>query len=138
VIEYLGRYTHKVAISNHRITAVTDSEVSFTYKDYKCGGPQKIMTLGNEEFVRRFAQHILPARFVRIRHYGIISGTWKRGRLQKLQQSLKVKVNGTVPIKTLLRKCPCCKTGTLITIEIFGKRGPPEKYLQVNQTAPVE
>ena len=88
VIEYLGRYTHKVAISNHRLQAVTDEEVSFEYKDYKDGGSKKLLTVSNREFVRRFAQHILPHRFVRIRHYGILSSSWKRGKLQALQQSV--------------------------------------------------
>ena len=73
VIEYLGRYTHKVAISNHRLQAVTNKEVTFSYKDYKMAGAVKQMTLNNEEFTRRFAQHILPHRFVRIRHYGILA-----------------------------------------------------------------
>lgn len=135
VIEYLARYTHKVAISNHRIQSVTGSHVSFHYKDYKDGGTVKLMALSNEEFTRRFAQHILPHRFVRIRHYGILSSTWKRGKLQQLQSSLKVQ-RKTAPLKTLLRKCPCCKTGTLITIEVFGKRGPPSQYLPATQTAP--
>ena len=136
VIEYLGRYTHKVAISNHRLKTVTENEVSFTYKDYKDGGSKKLMTLGNEEFVRRFAQHILPHRFVRIRHCGILSSSWKRGKLQALQQSLHV-IRPPEKIKTLLRKCPCCKTGTLITIEIFGRRGPPQKYLRGKTIIPV-
>jgi hypothetical protein len=78
VIEYLGRYTHKVA---------------FSYKDYRTAGIAKQMTLSNDEFVRRFAQHILPPRFVRIRHYGILSSSWKRGRLQALQSSLQVEKN---------------------------------------------
>ena len=136
VIEYLGRYTHKVAISNHRIQAVTDTEVTFSYKDYKAKGATKQMTLSNEEFTRRFAGHILPYRFVRIRHYGILSSTWKRGKLQQLQSSLQI-VRSEAPVKTLLRKCPCCKTGTLITIEVFGKRGPPEQYLPATSTMPV-
>lgn len=136
VIEYLGRYTHKVAICNHRLVEVTRSEVSFSYKDYRESGNKKIMTLSNEEFTRRFVQHILPPRFVRIRHYGILSGSWKRGKLQALQIQLKVK-RPEVKIKTLLKKCPCCKTGTLITIEVFGKRGPPEKYLMEKQIVPV-
>jgi len=136
VIEYLGRYTHKVAISNHRIQTVTDTEVTFSYKDYKVKGTKKQMTLSNEEFTRRFAQHILPYRFVRIRHYGILSSTWKRGKLQQLQSSLQIR-NAEAPLKTLLRKCPCCKTGTLITLEVFGKRGPPEQYLPATLTVPV-
>ena len=135
VIEYLGRYTHKVAISNHRIKSVSDNEVTFSYKDYKNDGQTKEMKLSNTEFTRRFAQHILPKRFVRIRHYGILSSSWKRGRLQNLQDSLKIKRIG-VQTNTKLRKCPCCKTGTLITIEIFGQRGPPKKYLLEKETAP--
>ena len=136
VIEYLGRYTHKVAISNHRLQNVTDEEVSFNYKDYKAGGSQKLMTLSNREFVRRFAQHILPHRYVRIRHYGILSSSWKRGKLQALQQSVHA-VRQVANIKTMLRKCPCCKTGTLITIDVFGKRGPPQKYFTGTHPAPV-
>lgn len=136
VIEYLGRYTHKVAISNSRIQQVTQTNVTFRYKDYKDGGLTKQMELTNAEFTRRFAQHILPKRFVRIRHYGILSSSWKRGRLQNLQASLQVVRPEQAP-KTMLRKCPCCKTGTLITIDVFGKRGPPKKYLLVNQTTPV-
>lgn len=126
VIEYLGRYTHKVAISNHRILHVGADQVSFRYKDYRTDGSSKTMVLDKGEFVRRFAQHILPHRFVRIRHYGILSSSWKRGKLQALQQALKVQ-RPEAPVKTVLRRCPCCKTGTLITIEVFGKRGPPQK-----------
>lgn len=136
VIEYLGRYTHKVAISNHRLQHISDKEVSFTYKDYRTAGSTKLMTLSNDEFARRFAQHILPPRFVRIRHYGLLSSTWKRGKLQALQQQLCINRPAVQP-KTLLRRCPCCKTGTLITIEVFGKRGPPKHYLLENQTVPV-
>ena len=136
VIEYLGRYTHKVAISNHRIAQADDATVTFSYKDYRDGSKQKQMILTNEEFVRRFAQHILPLRFVRIRHYGILSSSWKRGKLQALQASLQV-TRKEQPVNTMLRKCPCCKTGTLITIEVFGNRGPPNHYLLKNQTVPV-
>lgn len=136
VIEYLGRYTHKVAISNHRIIDVNAATISFSYKDYRDGSTKKQMTLTNEEFIRRFAQHILPLRFVRIRHYGIVSSTWKRGKLQALQAALHVKRKAQ-PVNTLLRKCPCCKTGSLITIEVFGKRGPPKQYLSEKQKMPV-
>lgn len=135
VIEYLGRYTHKVAISNHRIAQVDEASVSFTYKDYRNGSTQKQMTLSNHEFARRFAMHILPLRFVRIRHYGILSSSWKRGKLQALQTTLQVK-RKEHPLNTMLRRCTCCKTGTLITIEVFGQRGPPQQYLLVNQTVP--
>ena len=98
VIEYLGRYTHKVAISNHRIMQVDDVSVSFSYKDYRNGSTQKQMTLSNDEFARRFAMHVLPHRFVRIRHYGILSSSWKCGKLQALQTALQV-----------IGKRPACK-----------------------------
>lgn len=136
VIEYLGRYTHKVAISNHRIMQVDERQVSFRYKDYKDSGATKHMTLSNQEFTRRFSQHILPLRFVRIRHYGLLSSSWKRGKLQALQVALQVE-RKEQPVNTRLRKCPCCKTGTLITVEVFGKRGPPAQYVAETQPVPV-
>jgi hypothetical protein len=126
VIEYLGRYTHKVAISNHRILDVSEDGVGFAYKDYRKGGQKRQMRLSPTEFVRRFAQHILPRRFVRIRHYGILSSSWKRGRLQGLQQQLfRSRKPPDAPPPLLHRRCPCCKEGRLVTILTFGKRGPP-------------
>ncbi|OWK73805.1 IS91 family transposase, partial [Flavobacteriaceae bacterium JJC] len=132
VIEYLGRYTHKVAISNHRIKEVTEKEVRFGYKDYRKEGQKKEMTLSHLEFVRRFSLHILPRRFARIRHYGILSSSWKRGKLQALQSDLKIQITEVKP-KTLLKKCRCCKEGNLVTIAIFGQRGPPQDFLFVTQ-----
>ena len=69
------RYTHKIAISNHRILQINseDKTVTFSVKDYKHGGRKSILTLSNQEFIRRFALHILPKGFTRIRHYGILS-----------------------------------------------------------------
>lgn len=135
VIEYLGRYTHKVAISNHRIKSVTNRDTTFSYKDYRSGGIRKEMSLSNSEFVRRFSMHILPRRFVRIRHYGILSSSWKREKLPRLQSSLCVERPVNAP-KTLHRRCPCCKEGTLITIELLPKRGPPKLDLRVARTFP--
>ena len=76
VIEYLGRYTHKIAISNHRIQNIeADGKVEFSYKDYKHANVKKMMTLEGPEFIRRFSLHILPRGFVRIRHFGICSSS---------------------------------------------------------------
>ena len=105
----------------------------FSYKDYRQKGIRKQMVLSHEEFIRRFAMHILPKRFVRIRHYGILSSSWKRGKLQGLPESLKVERSVFVP-QTMLRKCRCCKKGNLVTIAIFGQRGPPQDFLFVTQT----
>jgi hypothetical protein len=137
VIEYLGRYTHKVAISNSRLRSVDDANVHFGYKDYKAGGTKKTMQLTLQEFTRRFAQHILPHGFVRIRHYGILSSTWKRQRLPSLQQAMQhkpIEVSSIAP--SLHKKCPCCKVGMLTTIAIFDKRGPPPHHLMAQKNNP--
>lgn len=133
VIEYLGRYTHKIAISNRRLQSVDEHNTTFSYKDYKAGGSKKQMTLTNGEFIRRFAQHILPHRFVRIRHYGILSSTWKRVKFAALRKRLKL-LPPRQEMITKLHRCPCCQTGTLVTIAVFGKRGPPEQYKTVQNT----
>ncbi len=80
MIEYLGRYTHKVAISNHRISGIDKESgtVSFDYRDYADAGKQKQMTLTIAEFIRRFEQHILPERFTKIRTYGYLANRNRR------------------------------------------------------------
>jgi hypothetical protein len=133
VVEYLGRYTHKIAISNNRIQSIDAATVTFNYKDYKQNGFKKQMTLTHEEFIRRFAMHILPKRFVKIRHYGFLSSTWKRQKLKDLQSKLNVKPSATITKASKVRKCQCCKTGNLHTILIFDTRGPPAWYLGVSQ-----
>lgn len=125
VIEYLGRYTHKIAISNYRIKAIDDTHVSFDYKDYKQGDKKKIMRLTHAEFLRRFAQHILPKRFIRIRHYGILSSTYKRKKLPDLQKSLGQNTLQQYKPKNLKGICPTCKKGRLKVIMEFDSRGPP-------------
>ena len=131
--EYLGRYTHKVAISNHRIQQVDEECVTFSYKDYRQNGLKKSMCLSHAEFIRRFAQHILPKRFVRIRHYGFLSSTWKRVKFKQLRGHFKLQPKSTGLPKTLLRRCRCCGEGNLVTIEVFGPRGPPASYMGVGQ-----
>lgn len=129
VVEYLGRYSHKVAISNHRILNVDDTIVRFSYKNYKDGAKVGEMRLSHGEFIRRFAQHILPKRFVRIRHFGILSSAWKPEKLPILQEKLWNTKVPEKPIKgTKVRPCPCCKIGSLRTILSFDHRGPPDFY----------
>jgi hypothetical protein len=131
VIEYLGRYTHKVAISNHRISSIDDEEgtVSFEYKDYGDGGSKKGMTLSCNEFIRRFAQHILPERFTKIRTYGYLANRGRSRRigeilktmhlplhkgLVKLPLQLSLLVNYGVDIK----ECPCCKQQSMELVHV--------------------
>ena len=109
--------------------------MSLRYKDYRDGGSTKTITLHNEGFTKRSVQHILPHRFMRIRHYGILGSSWKRGKLQALQKTVHVQ-KPAAPVKTKLRKCRCCSTGTLVTIDVFGKRGPPQHYFTGQQNAP--
>ena len=132
VIEYLGRYTHKVAISNHRICSIKGEEgsVTFGYKDYKDGGKQKQMTLAGEEFIRRFSQHILPARFTKIRTYGYLANRGRHKRINEVLQTMKLPTHKqvvNVPLQirmlehfgTCVEQCPCCKNRTLKLVRIF-------------------
>lgn len=134
VIEYLGRYTHKIAISNHRLIKLENGKISFKYKDYKHGGVNKIMELEVTEFLRRFCMHILPHQFVKIRHYGILSNRGKqRLKEQQVHQGINIKSIMKKDYKHVskeklnydLEKCPCCKTGRMITIQTFAANAPP-------------
>ena len=86
VINYLGKYTHRIAISNHRIKSMTDTTVTYVVKDYKNEGCWKEKTISGEEFIRRFMMHVPPKRFVRIRHYGLLSCRNKRKKDNSLQK----------------------------------------------------
>ena len=88
VLKYLARYTHRVAISNHRLVAVADGKVTFTYKDYSQNGRRREMTLPAEEFIRRFLLHILPHRFVRIRYYGLFANRHRDRQLERCRALL--------------------------------------------------
>ena len=78
LLRYLGRYTHRMAISNHRLLAFNGQKVSFLWRDYAHGCKQRVMTLGAMEFLRRFFLHVLPKGFVRIRHYGLLSNHFRK------------------------------------------------------------
>lgn len=138
VIGYLGRYTHKIAIGNHRIVNIDKAkrEVVFSLKDYRKGGQRTTMALSTKEFIRRFQLHVLPKGFTRIRHYGFLSSSWKKGKLPLLQLQLADKdllhiERVATPGKSLHRVCPSCKKGTLVTLLTFDSRGPPKNYKQV-------
>lgn len=135
VVEYLGRYTHKIAISNHRLKGMGDAGVRFSYKDYKHGSVKKEMTLDAVEFIRRFSLHILPKGFVRIRHYGILSSTSKKAAAIIIKEQLPAPPTPAVK-NPLLRpynpnECPCCKKQTMQTIMRFNRRGPPADWQQL-------
>jgi hypothetical protein len=127
VLKYLARYTHRAAISNHRLLGLEDGQVRFRWKDYAQGGRWRTMTLGAVEFVRRFVMHVLPAGFVRIRHYGLLANRHRREKLSLCRELLAaaasaVEAEGLVsrpescdPV-TPTRSCPVCGAGRLVVI----------------------
>lgn len=135
VIEYLGRYTHKIAISNHRIRGIEDGKVNFSYKDYRHAGTKKEMALDAMEFIRRFAMHVLPKGFVRIRHYGILSSTSKSASAIVIKEQLPAapEIQSKEPKHPIFnhRQCPCCKKETMLTILRFNRRGPPKNWQEL-------
>ena len=131
VIEYLGRYTHKVAISNSRIISVNNGQVTFRAKDYRHKGKKVVLQLSEKEFIRRFTLHILPKGFTRIRHYGILSSTCKKDCKLLIDEQLGSIVLPHIEKKKLFRICPYCNVGTLITISVFDQRGPPIKWISL-------
>ncbi len=138
VVEYLGRYTHKIAISNHRIKKYEAGKVTFSYKDYKQGSIKKEMTLEALEFIRRFTLHVLPKGFVRIRHYGICSSSSKqksaviiKAQLPVPDQQISYCTAKAAPVPYNPKQCPCCKKETMETVMRFMRRGPPDGWQQM-------
>ena len=110
VLRYLGRYTHRVAISNHRLLACEDEQVRFRWKDYAHGGQQKVMTLAATEFLRRFFLPVLPQGFVRIRHFGFLANRFRTGTLALCRQLLScpLPLTAATPEPTAVWHCPRC------------------------------
>jgi len=132
VIEYLGRYTHKVAISNHRITNINEQEdtVGFDYKDYADDNKQKQMTLSGSEFIRRFEQHILPKGFTKIRTYGYLANRNRQRRINEVLKKMQLPVHKglvKIPLEVRLmeqwgvdvKECLCCKGKTLELVRTY-------------------
>jgi hypothetical protein len=137
VMEYLSRYTHKVAISNHRLLDVSGTTVTFGYKDYRQQGYKKVMTLDALEFIRRFTMHILPKGFVRIRHYGVLASSVKANTLPAILKQFGIKlipdkvIQPPLPINDAGYPCPCCKKGRMQIVLSFDYRGPPTHWKEL-------
>jgi Putative transposase/Transposase zinc-binding domain len=131
VLEYLGRYTHRVAISNRRLLALEDGQVSFQWKDYRDRQQQKVMTVSAEEFIRRFLQHALPPGFQRIRYYGFLANCHRAEKLALCRRLLATACSLLLPLpadcrdflaaltSTNPRLCPRCGRGILIRVQFF-------------------
>lgn len=125
VLDYLGRYTHRVAISNHRIIGMRDGKVSFSYKDRSEMGTRKIMAIDADEFIRRFLLHVLPGGFMRIRHYGFLANRSKKQDLHRIREILRCTGREmqdheeSTPALMLkltgidITQCPSCRRGTM-------------------------
>ena len=143
VLEYLGRYTHRVAIANSRLVEFADGRVAFRWKDYRHESRPKVMRLDAQEFVRRFLLHVLPAGFQRIRHYGLLANRTREDKLQRCRQLLNSPAPAAAATEEAedyrdryerltgvsLWDCPQCSRGRMICIEtLLPKslpRGPP-------------
>jgi hypothetical protein len=127
VVAYLGRYTHRVALSNDRLVSLEDDQVCFRWRDYRDGSKIKLMRLEASEFIRRFLIHVLPPGFMRIRHYGLFANRQRRHKLVRCRELL----NQTAPepraeesVEEIMRRltgrdiraCPHCGQGRLQTI----------------------
>jgi len=134
VLDYVGRYTHRVAISNNRLLDIEDDQVQFRYKDYRNRSQQKVMTLSADEFIRRFLLHLLPDGFQRIRYYGFLSNRHREEKLEHCRQLLGMaSAHPTTPASeppkdyrdryeeltgVSLRLCPVCGRGQMIRVPL--------------------
>ena len=129
VIKYLGRYTHRIAISNNRILNIQDGRVSFLWRDYADDNRQKTMLLPSDEFIRRFLLHVLPERYVRIRHFGLLANRNRKGNIAACHKMLgkknvtKEKRRETWQEQMLricgidVTVCPICQKGKMCRVE---------------------
>jgi hypothetical protein len=134
VLDYVGRYTHRVAISNHRLLDIENDQVRFEWKDYRTGGQVKTMTLSADEFIRRFLLHVLPNGFQRIRYYGFLGNRNRQQKLDQCRRLLGMPVPDQPPAApvepdyrdryedltgTSLRQCPQCQRGRMVTVALL-------------------
>ena len=136
VLQYLGRYTHRVAITNRRLLALEDGQVSFQWKDYRDQQQQKVMIISADEFIQRFLQHALPPRFQRIRYYGFLANCHRAAKLELCRRLLATPCIDLLPRPTDCRNllaalttgnlslCPQCGVGILVRIQLFSCHGP--------------
>jgi hypothetical protein len=125
VLKYLARYTHRVAISNHRLLSLDNGRVRFRWKDYAHGNKKRVMTLDAVEFLRRFLLHVLPRGFMRIRHYGLLANTNRAELLSRARNALGVSADREPPAPSEVAapadddkaRCPVCTTGRMVLVE---------------------
>jgi len=132
VLTYLAAYTHRIAISNRRIIGFDGDHVRFLYKDYRDGDREKVMELGADEFLRRYLMHVLPERFVRIRHFGFLANRVRAKSLAIARQQLRARppLPATPEQVSSGPPCPSCHVGSMILIEIV----PPQSVEAIDSS----
>ena len=141
VLDYVGRYTHRVAISNNRLLDIENGQVKFSRKDYRDGNQPKTMTLSADEFIRRLLLHTLPEGFQRIRYYGFLSNRYRQQKLAQCRRLLGMPLPASSTETSTaadyrdrfeqltgvsLRKCPICQRGQMILVETLAPRRSPQ------------
>jgi len=129
VLQYLGRYTHRIAISNGRLVSLVDGVVHFRWRDYADGGRPKVMALRVDEFLRRFLLHVLPRGFVRIRHFGLLANRQRRTLIARAQHLLGAPIPATSSNDARSAdvdptRCPLCRQGHWHVVEILRPLAP--------------
>ena len=132
VLNYLARYTHRVAISNHRLVAFENDRVSFRWRDYDHGGKKKVMTVSADEFLRRFLLHVLPGGLVRIRHFGVFANRRRETALARCRQLLGATACGDRAAADIQLRCPAC-SGIMLVVE---RMTCAQLYFHPNLTLP--
>jgi len=124
VLKYLARYTHRVAISNHRLISLASGRVRFRWKDYRSGNKKRVMTLDAAEFLRRFLLHVLPSGFMRIRHYGLLANACRADTIPRCRNLLSAQREdnsdadqASLPFEDDAHRCPKCNVGRMRRIE---------------------
>ena len=139
VLDYLGRYTHRVALSNDRILNVQNGLVTLSYRDRKDGNRKKNITLDAQEFIRRFLLHVLPEGFMRIRHFGFLANRSKKQALAQCRKLLKLDPSPQIPVESTkdlllkltgfaLSRCPSCQNGTMIVVSDLPRLSCPPQW----------
>jgi len=141
VLDYLGRYVHRVAISNDRIKNVKDGHVTFCYKDRKNGNSKKETTILGEEFIRRFLLHVLPEGYMRIRYFGFLGSRYKKENMSLIRKLLNLPPEPAKPTEKKkteelileltgkdITKCPKCKIGIMVVRQTI-----PKPYIQITK-----
>ena len=127
VLRYLGRYTHRIAISNARLISLTDGVVRFRWKDYADRGRTKMMALGVEEFLRRVLLHVLPRGFVRVRHFGLLANAQRRGSIAQARSLLSPSPptsSSANPADHDATRCPFCHVGHWQVVDLLPPLAP--------------